>query len=82
MAQNTGIASFICDSFYSVNTWFFFSSPKKTSTLEKLCESREKIDIFVSCILQPKVNDPLLSYYFKQRSFISQMEWAPFKSVF
>ena len=32
---------------------------------EEAASSRENVDIFVSRILQPRVNDPLFRYYFK-----------------
>ena len=59
MVEGKGIISFICDSFHSIDTWLFSISQWKLKIEEALCKRRESFDVFVSCILQPRLNDPL-----------------------
>ena len=48
-----------------INDFFFSIEKRKLRIKEPTCKSRENFDIFLSRFLQPKVNDPLFSYYFK-----------------
>lgn len=56
MVQGLGITYFICDSFQCKN------ERVKKREIER---ENENFDIFVSRIHQPRLNDPLSSYYFK-----------------
>ena len=65
MVQHIGIASFTCDNFLSIELDFFYTLSEHHKLKKSTSESRESLDIFVSRILQPRVNDTLFSYYFK-----------------
>ena len=49
----------------SIVTVFIRSILDFFSSLKPTCESKESFDIFVSPIIQPRVNDPLFNNYFK-----------------
>ena len=65
MVQDMCIASFICNSFQVFDAWplFYLYENYKLKNLHAKLE--RVFDIFVSRILQHRLNDPLLSYYWK-----------------
>ena len=48
---------------------YFLPKRKLLRNKEPTSERRESFDIFVSRILQPRLNDPLFSYYFKSLKY-------------
>ena len=65
MLQGAGIASFTLDNFDSIDAWLFSSLTENYKFRKSICESRESFKIFVAHISQPRVYDPVFSYYFK-----------------
>ena len=58
MVKSVSIASFTCESFYSINIWGFFLSAKIYQK-EPNCKSRQIFDISVSLSFQPTIIDKI-----------------------
>ena len=63
MLQGMGVVSFTCDSFHSTDA-SFLSSLNENYKSKNLIAKEENAFTFLSlCILQPRVNDPVFTYF-------------------